>query len=105
MDEMAAETHHEGNTIRRLDRLEEKVDALAMDLSDLKQSAGERRGHDETRLRALEDWRLEEQTVRRIQTQVLTRIFGTSVVAAVGSLLAVVVSAVAIVNALIESTP
>ena len=92
-------TQHEGSTTQRLDRLEQKVDTLVVEVAALKQSGGDRRASDEARLRKLEDTQLIWDTRWQAIGTMLTRTFGTSIIAAVASVLAAVVAILAIANA------
>lgn len=83
-------TQHEGSTTQRLDRLEQKMDQLVVEVTELKRSGGDRRASDEARLRKLEDTQLVWDTRWQTIGSMLTRVFGVSIIAAVASILSIV---------------
>jgi hypothetical protein len=86
MSEMP-DTHHEGNTIQRLDRLEAKVDDLACKVTDLSTTEAVRRAEDRAlpeRVRRLEDTVLVWDTRWKTITALLVGVFGASIISALG---------------------
>lgn len=87
---------HDGSTIKRLERLEGKVDQLAASVEELKQSEGNRRSTDEVRIRRLEDQMLIWDTRWATIGTLLNRVFGVSIIGAAASVLSIILAILAI---------
>jgi hypothetical protein len=87
---------HDGSTIQRLSRLEDKVDQLAASVEDLKHAEGNRRSTDESRLRKLEDQMLIWDTRWLTIGTLLTRVFGVSLIGAAASILSIILAIIAL---------
>jgi hypothetical protein len=90
---------HDGSTIQRLGRLEDKVDQLAESVDELKRSEGNRRSTDEARLRRLEDQMLVWDTRWVTIGSLLTRVFGVSIIGAAASVLSIILAVLALTGA------
>lgn len=97
-DEMSGPHEFRGSVTDRLDRLEQALHELRLEVRDLRANATERRSNDETRIRKLEDTMLIWDTRWTTVSTMLTRVFGVSIVGAAASIMAIIVAVAAIIN-------
>ena len=97
-DDMTSPHEFRGSVTDRLDRLEQALHELKMEVRDLRSSATDRRGTDESRIRRLEDTMLVWDTRWTTVSTMLTRVFGVSIVGAAASIAAIIMAILAVVN-------